>query len=303
VKYLPLAVALLTTASAFQPAYAGSPGGHDFHNKWRSIKWLRGVFGRQTLNVATEKVTCTGPNGTTLSYSTTTKAGRSLIGAVTVRIAGKTTLVPELLLTNFLNEDDQIVMKGYGLASGKPEFSLRMELIATEVPKTNEVATYAGMVSVGSNESAVTCSATRAGAGMLKPQIGIANGLGPLDIMCVLEGQAPAPGVAPLLNFQVSRTASTRLISDVIEVRSPTDSEALPSFLVAEFEYEKPRIVLAVDDGGPNGNLVARLKVRGVRVPTNQPAADPAIYGVWTGTYQRFDAGRELKAHVDCYAF
>lgn len=54
---------------------------------------------------------------------------------------------------------------------------------------------------------------------------------------------------------------------------------------------------------GTVNTAVTCSAARGVRVPTNQAAGDPTIYGIWAGTYQRFDAGRQLKPDVNCYAY
>lgn len=284
---------------ALQPVSAKAPNAKDMQGKWRSIKWLQHAHNRHTLRVPIETVTCAGPNGTTVSYRTSTRDARSLVGAVTVRIANKKAVVPGPLLTGYLNEDDKIVMKGYAPVSGRPAFALRMELIPTVVPKPNEVATYAGTVTMGSNESEITCSATQAGAGLLKPQVRTGN----ISVVCMRAGELPNSTALPLVTFETAANPSGRLVSDVNEVRSATDSETLPAFLVSQFTWSKSGLLVEMDDGSAAGNMIVTLDGRGQRVPTNQPVADPAIYGVWTGTYQRFDAGRQLKAEVDCYAF
>lgn len=52
---------------------------------------------------------------------------------------------------------------------------------------------------------------------------------------------------------------SRRLISDVIESRSATDTESLPSFLVSQYKADSSEIYLAVDDGSPAG-LIFHLR-------------------------------------------
>ena len=85
------------------------------------------------------------------------------------------------------------------------------------------------------------------------------------------------------------------------EVRSITDSETLPAFLVSQVRFTKANISIEMDDGSAAGNLIGRLAVTGERVPTGQASSDTPIYGVWSGTYERMDAGRQIYTRVTCY--
>lgn len=246
-----------------------------------------------------ETMSCAGADGTTISFSTTTRPDRTLAGPITVRNGSQLQIVPALAVTNYLNHDDEVVLEAYKPLTAELAFGLRVELVPTEAPKPNEVATYAGIATRGTAESAVTCSATRAGAGMLKPQVGTQSNL---TVACYVPGQVVGPTTAPLVAFQVANNPSLRLVSDVNEVRSSTDSETLPSFLVSQYGFDKQAIDIELDDASPAGNIIATLFARGVRVPTNQTAGDPAVYGIWAGTYERLDAGRQLKSDVTCYA-
>lgn len=249
---------------------------------------------------AYETVSCSGVDGTTVSFSTTTRPDRTLAGPITVRNGSQLQIVPALTVSNYVNQDDEIVLSAYKPLTTQLAFALRVELVPTVAPKPNEVATYAGIATRGTVKSAVTCSATRAGAGMLKPQVGAGS---QLLVGCFGPGQIVAPTTTPLLTSGIANTPSSRLVSDLQETRSTTDSEVLPSFLVSQFTFNKKRLDIEVDDSSPVGNVLARLTARGVRVPTNQAAGDPAIYGIWAGTYERFDAGRQLKSDVTCYAY
>ena len=150
----------------------------------------------------------------------------------------------------------------------------------------------------------MTCSAFRQGAGLLKPQTTPppSNPYQTFGNFAVACSRDAAPGT-PILSFEIAGGASRRLISDMTETRAPDDSETLPAFLVSQYAIKKTAALVELDDGSADANMVARLKATGVRVPTNQPAADPAIYGMWSGTYRRLDAGRELNEAVTCVAF
>lgn len=88
---------------------------------------------------------------------------------------------------------------------------------------------------------------------------------------------------------------SRRLISDILETRSSTDTESLPSFLVSQYKADSSEIYLAVDDGSPAGVLIAELDLRAV----GKKKGDKALWR-YQGTYKRFDAGRQLNARVEC---
>lgn len=247
---------------------------------------------------STETVSCTGADGTTVAFSTSTARDRQLTSAVRVRIAGQTTVVPAVLMTTYANADAGIAMKAFRPLSTAELLTFVAELVPTVAPQTDEVATYRGTVSVnGAAERHVTCSAFRQGAGLLKPQL-VAGGAN-IEMACYRPGETAGPA---LVSFSVARNPSQRLISDLQEVRSATDSETLPSFLVSQYSLGKSALVVELDDGSADGNVLARLSASGQRVPGNQPVADPAIYGIWSGTYERFDAGRELNEAVTCYA-
>ncbi len=126
---------------------------------------------------------------------------------------------------------------------------------------------------------------------------GVASATATIDVACYAGDTASAP----LVTFAFAASPSARLVSDLNEVRGPTDTETLPAFLVSQTRIKKPQLALDLDDASPAGTLIAIVEGRATRVPTNQPAADPAIYGIWSGSYQRLDAGRELKADVTCY--
>lgn len=111
----------------------------------------------------------------------------------------------------------------------------------------------------------------------------------------------PSTGT-PLVSFEVAKTASLRLVSDLNEVRSTTDSETLPAFLVSQYRFSKSQIIVEMDDASANGNIIAKLLASGERVPTGQVDSDNPIYGIWSGTYERFDAGRTLYTRATCYA-
>jgi hypothetical protein len=247
-----------------------------------------------------ETMSCAGTDGATVSFSTTTRPDRTLAGPISVRNGSQLQIVPALTVTNYINHDDEVVLEAYKPLSAELAFGLRLELVPTVTPKLDEVATYAGFATRGTDKTAVTCSATRVGAGTLKPQPETGQNI---NIGCFAPGQVVGPTTLPLAAFSIANNPSKRLISDIIETRSSNDTEALPSFLVSQFTFDKQGVEIDVDDGSPSGNTIATLTARGVRVPTNQAASDPAIYGIWAGTYQRFDAGRQLKSDVTCYAY
>jgi hypothetical protein len=100
---------------------------------------------------------------------------------------------------------------------------------------------------------------------------------------------------AAIVSAIAASNLSRRLISDVIETRSSTDTESLPSFLVSQYKADSSEIYLAVDDGSPSGLLIAELDVKAV----GKKKGDKAIWR-YQGTYKRFDAGRRLNLKVEC---
>lgn len=296
---LAYASAVFATASALcVPAFAGHGGLPPGWQKAKKvIAWLRSTS-RQD---GGETVTCVGPNGTTVLYKTATGEGRALASTVSVRLANKTTQYLPLQMTNYLNSDAVVEMRAVSLTGNQGAFSLSLELVTTTAPKANEVATYAGVVSVGAASAEVACSAVRSGAGQLSPQADI--GTTHLEIFCMRAGEQPNSTALPVVSFQVARNYSKRLMSDLEEQRAQVDGESLPAYLVSQYALGKARIAIELDDGSVAGNIVAELKASGLRVPTNTPAGSPALYGMWEGLYKRFDAGRELKVVVDCYGF
>lgn len=302
-KPLSFAVAVAFVATTVAPAHSTGIDRDELRAKLVQI--LKRLGSYTPPRASTENVSCSGADGTTVSYTTSTAKDRQLTGPVRVKIGAQTTSVPALLVTTYANEDASVSMKAFKPLSSDELFAFKAELIATAAPKTDEVATYAATVSVnGGADREVTCSAFRQGAGLLKPQVPQPptnqwQTVGDLSIACSRDA---APG-APIVSFSASGAISNRLITDVNETRSTTDTEALPSFLVSQYAFKKSATLVELDDASPAGNLIGRLKLAGVRVPTSQPAADPAIYGMWTGTYRRFDVGRELNEAVTCVAF
>jgi hypothetical protein len=96
-----------------------------------------------------------------------------------------------------------------------------------------------------------------------------------------------------LLNFQIANNASNRLISDVIETRSSTDTEAIPSFLVSQYKFQPLELLVETDDGSPAGHQVGKLQA----IIARKKADEKARY---IGAYKRSDAGRQLHTFVTC---
>jgi len=300
--YLRLLAALALSVSFTTVSHAGGPHHkHPWHKIGKSISLLKKSYKKQHLGGGTETVTCTGTNNTSVSYKTFLNDGRVLASTVTVRIAGKTTQYLPLLMTNYLNTDSTVTMSMNAATPSQSAFSLDLALTHTPTPQPNLVATYSGSVTVGANSAAITCNVSRPGAGQLGAYTYPATGN--FSVYCMRAGEAPNSTALPLVSFGVARNHSRRLVSDFQESRATVDSEALPAFLVSQFAFGKQSLLAELDDGSAAGNMIVRLAADGMRVPTSQPSADPAIFGMWSGTYTRFDAGRQLNEKVECYAF
>ena len=206
-------------------------------------------------------------------------------------------IVPALTVTNYVNQDDEIALLAYKPLTAELAFGLRVELVPTVAPKLYEVATYAGIATRGTVKTAVTCSATRSGAGVLKPQVG----LDPFELLVACY-RDEITGI-PLFSYKVKNAPSRKIVTDFQEFRDQSDNSFLSSFQVTQSSFDKEALQLVLDDGQGGADIVAKLEARGVRVPTNQATADPAIFGIWAGTYERFDAPRQFKSDVTCYAF
>lgn len=103
------------------------------------------------------------------------------------------------------------------------------------------------------------------------------------------------PKAAALVSASAAANSSRRIISDIQETRSTTDSETLPSFLIAQYRGNGSEVYILVDDGSPAGTILAELDVKAMK----KKKGDTAI-ARYRGTYKRFDSGRQLSAKVDC---
>lgn len=115
---------------------------------------------------------------------------------------------------------------------------------------------------------------------------------GNLGVKC-FAGLKPASTAAAIVSFEIANNASNRLISDINESRSTTDSETLPSFLVSQYKYQPLELLVEVDDGSPDGNPIAKLQA----VLAPKKAGEKARY---VGVYKRLDLGRQLSSLVTC---
>lgn len=113
------------------------------------------------------------------------------------------------------------------------------------------------------------------------------------QISCVdLKAKKPGPA---LLSAMATSMPSRRLISDLTEARSTTDTETLPSFLVSQYKADAGEVYILLDDASPAGNLIAELDLKAI----GKKKGDKALWR-YQGTYKRFDAGRQLNLKVEC---
>lgn len=96
----------------------------------------------------------------------------------------------------------------------------------------------------------------------------------------------------PLVSFEIADSKSNRLVSDIRESRSSSDSEELPTFLVSQYKFQPLELLVELDDGA-SGNLLATLQ----GLYAGKKSGEKARY---LGAYQRHDAGRKLSTVVTC---
>lgn len=302
-KSLSVLTAVVIASTSVGTAFATPPKETEASKlQWQKlIKIIQALKKNPRPKTPNENVSCTGPNGTTITYRTSSEGGRSLVSPVSIVSGGARQTFQPSQIGAYLNVDDQVVMKAIAARSQVPSFSLHLGLTDTVTPAMDQVATYQGTITASFGNGAgtakdVSCSVTRLGFGTLPNPVPSGN----RSVKCYISGTDAAASTVALISLDVARNPSSRLISDLQEVRSPTDTETLPSFLVSQFSYDASRLYAEVDDGSPDGRRIARLSARGERLLANS-ADNAGLVGSWTGTYERFDDGRQLRNDVDCY--
>lgn len=299
-KHKTIFIAVLAAIIPISEASAAKPN-YDRKFNWPQFIAIVERLKEQNRNkMGVERVTCSSEDGTTIDFTTSGVEGRDLTSTVRVRVDNRTTVLSGSQISNYYNADDRMAFDAFKKSSTEPYVSFRADLAPTERPQVDEVATHSGTVTMTSTGYSatphkVTCNTFRKGAGVLKPQ-GV--GAGNIQAKC-FEG---AKRANPLVYFEIADSPSARLVTDLQEVRSPTDSEVLPAFLVSQIRFTKAQIAIELDDGSAQGNLVGKLIATGERVPTGQVDSENPIYGIWSGTYERFDSGRQAYSSVTCYA-
>jgi hypothetical protein len=130
---------------------------------------LQQIKSRPNPKGETEAVVCNAADGMRISYKTSSKQGRPLVSLITVSAGGQSVPIATASLSSYLNDDDQIIMEAYRGQETTPFFYLKAELSRTLSPTVDQVATYSGEAALslrGRSGSKVTCTVTRAGAGI-----------------------------------------------------------------------------------------------------------------------------------------
>lgn len=113
-----------------------------------------------------------------------------------------------------------------------------------------------------------------------------------LQVNCY-QGIRFSSSATPLVSFEVADSKSNRLVSDLTESRSSSDSETLPAYLVSQYKFQPLELLVELDDGTADGNLSATLQ----GVYAGRKSGERARY---LGAYKRYDAGRQLSSIVTC---
>jgi len=279
-----MAAAVATTA--ISPAAAGGFDGNRFRD-------LVKTFHAWKPRVPIEMVRCAAADGSTVAFSTTTTGDKHLVGPVTVVSGSQRALVSLEWVSTYRNKDDGMAIEAYRPNAVHPFFAFKTELVPTTAPKTDEVGTYAGTMTVFGTEKAVTCSAFQKGAGTLAAQVG-------LEQTVVCQGVV-ASGLDPgdmTVSF-VTKSPSYRIWGDIYETRNNGWYDTIYSYTVSNILIGKSRVFVGTDDGGYTREVDMTLDLIGKRVPP----AQAGIWGMWTGTYKRAAYGREnYEVKVTCGA-
>lgn len=299
-KHKAIFIAFLAAIIPISEASAAKPN-YDRKFNWPQFIAIVERLKEQNRNkMGVERISCSSDDGTTVDFTTSGVEGRDLASTVRIKVDNRVTVLSGSQISNYYNADDRMAFDAFKKSSTEPYFSFRADLAPTDKPQVDEVATHSGTVTMTSTGYSaaphkVTCNTFRKAAGVMKPQgLGASN----IQVKC-FEGAARA---TPLVYFEIADNPSSRLLSDLQEVRSPTDSETLPSFLVSQVRFTKAQIAIELDDGSVQGNLIGKLIATGERVPTGQVDSENPIFGIWSGTYERFDNGRQAYSPVTCYA-
>jgi type IV pilus biogenesis protein CpaD/CtpE len=121
---------------------------------------------------------------------------------------------------------------------------------------------------------------------------------GNIGVKCIPDEN---PSEVPLVSFEIANNASARLVSDLQEARTANDVESLPSFLVSQFYQSPSSLRVEMDDGSAEGNQMLLLHTIGERLPAKNSSEARPLYAIWSGSYERLDAGRQLKVDVTCF--
>lgn len=280
-------VAAAVAATAITPAAAGGFDGNRFRD-------LVKTFHAWKPRVPTETVRCSAADGSTVAFSTTTTGDKHLVGPVTVVSGSQRALVSPEWVSTYRNKDDGMAIEAYRPNAVHPFLAFKTELVPTTAPKTDEVGTYAGTMTAFGTEKAITCSVFQKGAGTLAAQVSSSD----LNVVCQKTDASGNLGET-LATITVTGQPSHRLVDNIIETRSASDLEYIPSYSMSQYHFKKARYSVEVDDGGLTGIVDLTIDLVGKRVPP----AQTGVWGFWTGTYKRAAPGRELGAKVTCGAY
>lgn len=113
-----------------------------------------------------------------------------------------------------------------------------------------------------------------------------------LNVKCY-KGLIFSNSTLPIVSFEIANNKSNRLMSDINESRSSSDNEVFPAYLVSQYKYQPLEILVEIDDGSSDDNVVATLQ----GLYAGKKSGEKARY---LGAYQRHDAGRKLSTVVTC---